>query len=427
MGSRLLFVLCALGAPAALAQSYQPYPIGERATGLAGAYTALAEDEAGAFYNPAGLAFTRGNSLSVSTSFYGLVFGSIQNGLGNGNDFNYSTLNLVPINASSLWHFGKAEEGKSAPWVFAFSVFTPSSVSVETRNDLLGGAINFFLDTRQKNVHLGPTLAYRLSDRLSLGLSVFGVVHTESDRADYTALVPSMEAGKKSFAHLTVSREQFDVGLLGSLGVRFQATERWSFGVCVRSPTVQVHGSGTQYTRLLVAQAEQALTEGTSVTEQMETAALLPLRVSLGAAYTRPRDLTLSLDAVLYAPIEFRGYHSRTNPAADTVHYGLVVNAALGVEKYVTPSFPLRVGVFTDLAGAPPPEVDGPSDDQTHRFGATVTVGIETERTSTTLGVVGTVALMQTLGLDVTNSFDAFKATGQQYSVFFVLSSSYSY
>ncbi len=413
---------------AAQAQGYQPYPIGERGTGLGGAYTALAEDEGGAYYNPAGLAFTTGNSLSVSTSFYGLVFGRVDNGLGGGNDFTYSTINLLPINASSLWHLGKAEEGSAAPWVVAFSVFAPSTLSVDTRNDVRDGAISFFFSSTEKNLQIGPTLAYRSSPRWSFGVSLFGLVHTQSDRVDYTGIVPSMTAGKNNFIQLTISKEQFNVGLLAAAGARWQATDRWSFGAAVRSPSLQAYGSGSQYTRLLYQNNNDNTGGATADTHEVTTVSLLPARVNLGAAFTRPKDLTVSLDAVFYTPLRYVAYHSNGTADDDVIRdSGWVVDAAIGVEKYLTPTVPLRFGLFTDLSGVAEPQVSGPTEDQLHRVGATLTLGLETEHSSTTVGVVATLGLLKSLGLDIGNSFESFKVTGRQFSVFFVLSSSYSY
>ena len=44
--------------------------IGGRATGMAGAYTAISDDPSGAFYNPAGIVFAMENQVSLSVNSY---------------------------------------------------------------------------------------------------------------------------------------------------------------------------------------------------------------------------------------------------------------------------------------------------------------------------------------------------------------------
>ena len=44
--------------------------IGDRATGLGGAYCAISDDPSGAYYNPAGLVFTYENQISLSVNSY---------------------------------------------------------------------------------------------------------------------------------------------------------------------------------------------------------------------------------------------------------------------------------------------------------------------------------------------------------------------
>jgi hypothetical protein len=65
-------VAAPLGASMASDTNYQTYPIGNRAMGMGGAFTAFGDDAGGEFYNPAGLALLTGVSGSVSQSAYSL-------------------------------------------------------------------------------------------------------------------------------------------------------------------------------------------------------------------------------------------------------------------------------------------------------------------------------------------------------------------
>ena len=66
-------VLCLGYSPPSQADPYHynNMLIGERATGLGGAYTAIADDPSGLYYNPAGIVYSLGSKLSASmNTFY---------------------------------------------------------------------------------------------------------------------------------------------------------------------------------------------------------------------------------------------------------------------------------------------------------------------------------------------------------------------
>jgi len=94
----------------ASASNFRPYVIGSRAAGMGGAFTALADDGSGPFYNPGGVAFVQRSQLSLSGSVYGLVRGTIEDALTDGHDFDYQNLNVFPTAASAVWRLGAPEE-----------------------------------------------------------------------------------------------------------------------------------------------------------------------------------------------------------------------------------------------------------------------------------------------------------------------------
>src|SRR3989338_10609470 len=52
---------------------YNNIIIGDRASGMGGAYTAISDDPSGLYYNPAGIAFSFGRSLSGGAQAYHMV------------------------------------------------------------------------------------------------------------------------------------------------------------------------------------------------------------------------------------------------------------------------------------------------------------------------------------------------------------------
>src|ERR1700744_18403 len=99
---RALLIALVLAAAAARADdsNFRPYVVGSRAAGMGGAFTAIADDGSGAFYNPGGIAFAARTQLSLSGSVYGLATGSFKDALGDGHDFSYHSLNISPTTTS---------------------------------------------------------------------------------------------------------------------------------------------------------------------------------------------------------------------------------------------------------------------------------------------------------------------------------------
>src|SRR4051812_23517678 len=103
---------------------YQDYPVGNRAVGLAGAFTALGNDPSGLYYNPAGLISTSRTNVSVSTSLYGLESTS-PHGLA-GVDLTHLTLSIIPSEVGATYALGDFEAGKPARGAWGAVVLVPS-------------------------------------------------------------------------------------------------------------------------------------------------------------------------------------------------------------------------------------------------------------------------------------------------------------
>jgi len=96
----ILIVLCLLCLGFSPCSQADPYHynnmlIGERATGLGGAYTAIADDPSGLYYNPAGIVYSLGSKLSGSMNAFYHVKKTYEKALGN-NDWERSCATLLP-------------------------------------------------------------------------------------------------------------------------------------------------------------------------------------------------------------------------------------------------------------------------------------------------------------------------------------------
>src|SRR5205823_7522544 len=135
-------------------------------------------------------------------------------------NFNFTTLNLIPTTASSLWHLGKADDFGPAPAVLAFNVFTPNNLNVESRIDLRTNSAYYFSQSN-KLILVGPAFAYRLHRRFSLGVAVWGAVNLYSATTQFTDSREQRLDGINTFITAFTTEESQNAGLLGSIGARY--------------------------------------------------------------------------------------------------------------------------------------------------------------------------------------------------------------
>lgn len=422
--SQWLLLVSALTATSAWSQAnYQAIPMGERAVGMGGAFTALSNDESGAYYNPAGPAFTRSNSLSLNINLYGLVFGRVESPIGgNPTSVNYSTLNLIPATSSSLFHLGSGTEQEPSPWVFCFNVFAPGNFSQQQRT-IIEERISLKTSLSQRHLLAGPTLAVKLNEKWALGVSAFGSLNTVDSEVSLVGGSFDAKGVPTQIVDLSYSESSMNFGLAVSAGARFNATPTWSLGFSVRSPVFHLLGNSTTYVHGLAYATGDPNPSFGLKESQTRTRFEIPTKLSLGVAWSRPKSVTFSLDVTAHLPQTFV-----INDSTGAMHaLQFTPNVALGFEGFVTDSFAIRAGLYTDLANvAPPdPEIDF-APDQINTVGATLTFSLIGESTSTSLGVIATYSAIQTLGYDFVNE-RAFVTQGHQGRLFIVIASSFAY
>src|SRR5262249_24447731 len=156
--------------------NYRPYLIGARAGGMGGAFTALADDPSGPYYNPAGIVVAKKSQLSLSGSLFGLVSESTKDALGDVRDFDSADLQTFPIQTSGIYKLGPDPPEKS-PDAVAFSIFVPTSVTQSGRDYLGTQQSSFSLAFSEDDVWVGPTYAHRFGRRC-VGACLFGMFVT---------------------------------------------------------------------------------------------------------------------------------------------------------------------------------------------------------------------------------------------------------
>src|SRR5262249_16530116 len=149
---------------------YNDYPIGGRAVGFGGAYTAMSDDPSGIYLNPAGTVDTTRTSVDVSANLYGLEF-EVRENLFSAVaskviDFDtvFAELNIIPSPAGFIRAIGPLDKTGHADQVFGLGAFVPSFRNIN-------------LQTTGPGPNPGERITYRrnLLDRTLLGGAMYAL------------------------------------------------------------------------------------------------------------------------------------------------------------------------------------------------------------------------------------------------------------
>ena len=427
-------VACVMAGTAQAQESnFRPYIVGSRAAGMGGAFTALADDGSGPYYNPGGIAFARRSSLSLSASVYGLATGDISDALGDGSTFHFSDMQTFPVSTSAVFKWGPRDtpDGPAANSL-AFSAFVPDAIVLDDR-DTLGSQQNaFFYNSSRQTVWGGVTYARRFG-RLGLGWSGFVLIETATLGLDLTA-INSMDAAR--YATITARTDETIVGAVGSFGARWDVDDHLRLGLSIYSPELGAMKKRREFVRVTASDPMAMTTQAVAKNADDLTATpTVPLRVQAGVAWTAG-GFTLAADAIFLGPVDVHDDQDRAADGFDRhVVKNAVVNGSLGAEYVIANQYPLRAGFFTDFSqsnepvghGIGQPNVDADNTDHINRFGGTFSIGFRTEHTATDVGA----ALSGGSGTDLVPDnldFRATKpATSTQFLAYIFLASSYEF
>ncbi|MBL0956178.1 MAG: outer membrane protein transport protein [Leptospira sp.] len=201
---------------------------GERAAGLAGAFTAIADDPSGAYYNPAGLGFTHNDGISISASNFKDVKRSYINIDTPGQRYNQTHQGFDPNFIGLLKNFDR--------WKFAFSIVNTYNYSYnrvdQVNYPLVSPSINStrnYTKERCNQLLVGPSLAYLLNDKLSLGATLYYMNDTkEVSRTQF------QQFSDLSYVMRSYVDNRRTSGLMPVLGIQYQPNPKLSLGFSYR-------------------------------------------------------------------------------------------------------------------------------------------------------------------------------------------------
>lgn len=397
--------------------------VGERALGMGGAFTGLADDPSAAFYNPAGLAQLESAALSASLNVYSFDHYSIDDAYGSPvgtASFVHDSNPTLPIFVSAVGKLGPRDEIDMRSHAFALSTFIPIqhsrtfSADVSNSATMVSNALHIQDDDR--TLWFGPSYAYRVNRRFAFGLSAFLSTRNYLHREDETNFTAGARDAMGLYANSTLSvRESVTSVDAKHIVLRFGGQARvgpwWSFGLTFQPPGIPLSQSARVQERRIFA--DQLAMPGyatyfSSDQGDLEASSPVPWQVRVGAAYHVRDRFTAVADVWVDGPSGSADDPVRQVGAAhpepvtletpqpgvfvaQTFRRNVVINAAVGFETLILDAVPLRAGLFTNFSSVP--AVNAPTDvyspDDVNLFGASLSVGFRAEGYDLSVGVAG--------------------------------------
>ena len=329
-----ILLLCGQSLAFADEYHYNNILIGDRSSGMGGAYTAISEDPSGLYYNPAGIVYASGNNLSGSMNSYHNTSTTYKDVLGGNQDWERNSSSILPNFFGIIQSLGEGKLGFS----YAVTDDTQENQDQTFTNILttLGVADTFKINFNNldSTFLLGPSYAKKITDDLSLGITLYGYFRDQERILNLLLTYPSGDYDwTNQYLHIK------EVGLTPVLGVMWSPFDKVSLGMSIRQTMIMDSKTTVQnMCRGAVGSScsSATVTESTVTSDEKSS---YPLTTTFGAAYFVNNALLVSGD--------FSYYFAAGDGLSEKV---ATWNGAAGVEYYVNSDWALRGGVFTNHA-----------------------------------------------------------------------------
>jgi len=372
---------------------YQDYVIGGRALGLGGAFTALANDPAGVYFNPAGIVDISRTNLQLSTSLYGVEKSEIASRPDvpiPGVDFQVADLIVVPASAGSVQTFGKKIDGQPQN-AWGFNLIVPSYRSYTSAAD---DPARYKRNVQDRELWSGIGYARRLSERLRLGISGYYVFRSVQDREDVNTWQDMGDGVRSQFSRVSNDVPLVNGAIVFILGGKYHLGDGLTLGASIRPPSFTVHSHAKLGFTRSESDPNKNISSFETVSISGKSHVTYPANIRFGIAYEKRLKYTLSLDLTYYTPASYDlitnvSDQARTRlPFNPHVTRGSVANVNFGGEYLVIREVSIAGGFFTDFSSAPR-IASQPTHDQlpnVNLMGVTLALGYFGEYTLTRLG-----------------------------------------
>ncbi len=412
----------------AFGQNLRDVPLGGRTATMGGVGVAAGKDNAMPYLNPAGVAGSHEDVLSISATAYGYSAATVRKAYEpRGTDPAYGPvavheerldaewLTITPSTAAFFFHVAEDEvRGLAHVLALSISTVTHNTFNAEGTFRAQGPSVTLqqdsFADDEFIQYLAGPSYAMRIGNNVRAGASVLASYASLISDSHELALISPRIQGVEVPATLN-QRTQLDayaLGVTAIAGLQIQVGQGFWLGAAGELNGLPVAGGGSYIESIDQSTIDTA--SGTQVAARQVTRGSFdefklsrPARFSAGLAYEKPRSFALGAD-VHYQP-EWATFFEGTlranstlvatgqpvNTATGTGHFEVgtasTLNASLGAEIFVAEDAALRLGVMTDRDIGLEYDQDGELNARLDWYVATIGLGMLDGPLETTYGL----------------------------------------
>jgi len=304
---------------------YKNILVGARAATMGGAYIGISDDAAGSYYNPAGLSYAFGDSLSGSGNAYHSLKTNYKKAIGN-KDWDRESSVLLPN------FFGLIK--KLGSTTLALSYIVPDSM-VEHQDQVFNNpnsqVSRFYISLHSTDVTylLGPSLSYQPNDTFSFGVSLFS---QQQDFRRQQNQFLELANGRTDLYY--ASTKLIEQGYLLKMGFQWIPVEPLTIGFV--TGRTMITSSKLQMSSNYKAAGS---TDGTFSYQENSTKRKPAVQYSLGTAYYPSPFLIFAADFDYYLAEEDRQQS--------------ILNISAGSEIFLNQTNAIRFGYYTNKTNQP--------------------------------------------------------------------------
>jgi len=325
-----------------------------------GAVVAVTSGGGAVWYNPAALGGNRHSKIDISVSAFSLFVRRMPKLLVTQLETERLSAGLDDTEVRSIPSSLSYVRDLSNSVSIGLGIFVPeadffstsSSLSTQTYFEEFPGIPTDFqqrleISWERSTYYIGPAIGWELFPDLRIGAALFGTFRFASER--FLSLVEGHSAGTYEIQRASLRQRDSDettVGARLTVGLQWQPHERVSIGFVVRTPEVLFYTWGSRAT---LDDVSPGLIQGEPGGLRFEDESLeggsadlvAPWRFHLAVAYHFSNGW-ISIEADIQTPLE--------NENLD-IERGVTWNLRAGTHFWLSETFSLGAGVFTDQVG----------------------------------------------------------------------------